>query len=106
MRVDAESFLLAPGSYRVTATVHTTESGQLQLELGGVAVDNSTFGNANPTAGGHPIVVDAIVTVPAGPGEVLAVINPAGNSTALTITPADGALTHAYAQKLIIEKLA
>jgi len=37
---------------------------------------------------------------------VLAVINPVGNSTALTVTPADGSLTHAYAQKLIIEKLA
>jgi hypothetical protein len=106
VRVDGSSFTLPPGSYRVTATVHTTEPGQLELELAGAAVDNSCFGNANPTAGGHPIVVDAIVTVPAGPGQVLAVINPVGNSTALTITPADGALTHAYAQKLIIEKLA
>ncbi len=106
VRVDASSFTLAPGTYRVTATVHTTEPGQLELELNGAAVDNSNFGNANPTSGGHPIIVDAIVTVPAGPGQVLAVINPAGNSTALTITPADGSLTHAYAQKLIIEKLA
>ena len=48
--------------------------------------------------------MDAIVTVP--PGQVLAVINPVGNSTALTITAADGALTHAYVQKLIIEELA
>jgi hypothetical protein len=106
VRVDASSFTLAPGTYRVTATVHTTEPGQLELELAGVAVDNSNFGNANPTSGGHPIIVDALVTVPAGPGQVLAVINPAGNSTALTITPSDGALTHAYSQKLIIEKLA
>lgn len=106
VRVDGSSFTLAPGTYRVTATVHTTEPGQLELELAGVAVDNSNFGNANPTSGGHPIIVDAIITVPPGPGEVLAVINPAGNATALTITPADGNLTHAYAQKLLIEKLA
>ena len=106
VRVDGASFTLAPGTYHVTATVHTTEPGQLELELGGLAVDNSCFGNANPTAGGHPIVVDAIVTVPAGPGQVLAVINPAGNATALTVTPADGSLTHAYAQKLIVVKLA
>jgi len=105
VRVDGSSFTLAPGSYRVTATVHTTEPGQLELELNGAAVDNSCFGNANPTSGGHPIIVDAIVTVPAGPDQVLAVINPVGNSTALTVTPADGSLTHAYAQKLIIEKL-
>lgn len=106
VRVDASSFTLAPGTYRVTATVHTTEPGQLELELAGAVVDNSCFGNANPTSGGHPIIVDAIVTVPAGPGQVLAVINPAGNATALTITPSDGNLTHAYSQKLIIQKLA
>jgi len=106
VRVDNSSFTLLPGVYRVTATVHTTEPGQLELELNGASVDNSCFGNANPTSGGHPIVVDAIVSVPAGPAQTLAVINPAGNATALTITPADGNLTHAYAQKLVIQQLA
>ena len=105
VRVDASSFTLAAVTYRVTATVHTTEPGQLELELAGAAVDNTCFGNANPTSGGHPIIVEAIITVPGG-GAVLAVINPAGNATALTITPADGNLTHAYAQKLVIQKLA
>lgn len=106
LRVDGSSFSMPPGTYRVTATVHTTEPGQLELELDALAVDNSCFGNANPTLGGHPIIIDSIITVPAGVNQVLAVINPAGNMTALTITPADGSLTHAYSQKLIIQKVA
>ena len=37
---------------------------------------------------------------------ILKVINPAGNSTALTLTPSDGALTQAPATSLVIKRLA
>ena len=105
-RVDASSFELAtPGSYRVIFKVHTTEPGQLQLELDGLGLPETTSANMNPTSGGHPIVGDAIITTTTA-NAVVAVINPPGNSTALTITPADGASTHANAQTITFERLA
>lgn len=93
------------GTYEVTFNVHTTEPGQLQLELNGTALDYTTAANMNPTAGGHPIGGTFLVTT-AAINAKLAVINPAGNSTALTITPADGANTHANTQSIVIKKLA
>jgi hypothetical protein len=106
VRVDASSFTLpATGTYKVTATVHTTEPGQLQLEINGVPQPQTTSGNQNPTAGGHTHTIDAIITTGA-PNAELAVINPAGNTPALTITPADGASTHANAQTLTVLRIA
>ena len=102
---DATSFTIPTiGTYEVTFRVHTTEHGQLQLELNGTAVDKSTAVNMNPTAGGHPIIGNCIITTVAI-NSVLAVINPAGNSTALTVTPSDGADTHANAQSITIKRL-
>lgn len=105
-RVDASSFTLAAvGTYEVIFSVHTTEAGQLQVELNGLGVPNTTTPDMNPTSGGHLIVGHSIVTTSV-PNEVLAIINPPGNSSALTITPADGAQTHANAQRLIIRRIA
>jgi hypothetical protein len=105
-RIDASSFTLpVAGTYKITATVHTTEPGQLQLEINGAAQAQTTSGNQNPTAGGHTHTIDAIITTGA-PNAVLAVINPAGNTPALTITPADGASTHANAQTLTVLRIA
>ena len=106
VRVDGSSFTLPDvGTYRITFKVHTTQTGQLQLELDDVALPETTTPDMNPTDGGHLIVGDAIITT-AVPSAVLAVINPAGNSTALGITPANGASTHANAQSIVIERLA
>jgi hypothetical protein len=98
------SFTMPAGTWEIDVDVHTTEPGQLQLELGGTAVDYSTASNSNPTAGGHPLHIHALVTTTAG--QVLAVINPAGNSPALTITPADGASTHAAVPKISFRRVA
>jgi hypothetical protein len=98
------SFTMPAGTWEIDVDVHTTETGQLQLELAGAAVDYSTAGNSNPTSGGHPLHIHALVTTTAG--QVLAVINPAGNSPALTITPADGASTHAQAMKITFHRVA
>ena len=105
VRDDASSFrLVAAGTYRVSFKVHATEPGQLQLEVDGAGLPETTTPEMNPTAGGHLFVADVLVTVAAN--AVLAVINPVGNSTPLTITPADGASTHANAQSIAIERVA
>lgn len=104
--IDASSFTLPDiGTYEITFRVHTTEPGQLQLELNGAAQPQTTAGNSNPTSGGHPIIGSSFLTT-VGTNAVLAVINPAGNSPALTITPADGASTNAQAQTITIKRIA
>lgn len=105
VRADDSSFTLPDvGTYEVTFHVHTTEPGQLELEVNGVEEPECTGEDMNPTAGGHSIVGSCIITT-AGVNAVIDVINPPGNSTALTITPHDGANTHANSQTLIIKKL-
>lgn len=104
-RVDDSSFILPDiGTYHVIFKVHTTEPGQLQLELNGVDLAETVTPDMNPTAGGHLIVGDSYITTSVI-NEVLAVISPVGNTPALTITPADGASTHANAQSITIERL-
>jgi hypothetical protein len=93
------------GTYMVSFSVHTTEPGQLQLELGGTALAYTCSANMNPTSGGHPIGGTFFVTTVAN-NSVLAVINPAGNAAALTITPADGSETHANTQSLVVTRIA
>jgi hypothetical protein len=106
VRVDGSSFTLAAvGTYQVDFMVHTTEPGQLELELNGAPVPESCRPNMNPTSGGHPIGGTVFVTTVA-PNAVLAVINPAGNAAALTITPADGSETNANAQTITIRRIA
>ena len=85
--------------------VQTTEPGQLQLDLdqggGPTLLDDSTTGNQDPTSGGHGFAGnDFVVTTVIN--AVLRVINPPGNTPALTITPSDGASTHANTQSLVI----
>lgn len=102
--VSTTSFQLpVAGFYKIVARVHTTEPGQLQLRVDGVALPATTQGNQNPTAGGHVHTIDAIIFVAAA--AIVEVINPAGNAPALTITPADGASTHANSQSLSIMQL-
>jgi hypothetical protein len=105
-RVDGSSFTLPDvGTYQIDFMVHTTEPGQLELELNGAAVPESCRANMNPTSGGHPIGGTVFVTT-AAINAVLAVINPAGNAAALTITPADGSETHANSQTITIQRIA
>jgi len=96
--------LVEIGTYEVTFNVHTTEQGQLQLEVNGVDIPESVVVDANPTSGGHLLVGTTIITTSA-PNSVLAVINSVGNATALTITQSDGNLTAANAQRLIVKKI-
>jgi hypothetical protein len=93
------------GVYEVTFSLHTTEPGQLMLEVDGVALDYTVATNANPTMGGHPIGGTHLVATGAD-NATLRVMNPPGNATALTVTPADGTLTQANIGSLIVKRLA
>jgi len=105
VRIDNSSFTLPKiGTYEVNFSIHTTESGQIQLELDGVDLPETVVANMNPTAGGHLITGSFFVTT-TGLNSILAVVNPTGNSTALTITTANGASTHANSQVLTIKKI-
>jgi len=104
-RVNTTSFTLPTiGTYEIYFSVHTTEAGQIQLELDGVDLPETVAANMNATAGGHLITGTFFVTTSL-PNTILAVINPSGNAAALTITSADGASTHANAQVLTIKKI-
>ncbi len=95
------------GTYEVTFSVQTTEPGQFQADIGDgttqVIVPGSCGVNQNPTSGGHPISQTFSVTT-ASTNRILRIINPAGNTPALTITPADGASTHANTPTLSIRQ--
>lgn len=95
--------VVTSGIYDIVFQAHTTEPGQLMLEIDGSEQNRTIVTNDNPTSGGHPIHGHSIQQLTAG--QVVAVINPPGNSTALTITPADGADTWARPQKLILERI-
>jgi hypothetical protein len=93
------------GTYDITFRVHTTEPGQLQLALDTVPQPQTTSADMDPTSGGHVLVGNSIITTTVV-DSIIQVINPAGNSTALTITPANGAETWANAQTFVIRRLA
>ena len=99
------SFTLpAAGLYKVQWIVQTDEPGQLQLVLNGSIVQfQTTVGNQNATIGGHQICGNAYVAIIVTSD--ISVISPAGNSTALTITPASGSSTEANVQSITIERI-
>ena len=92
--------LVDPGTYRVSWQVSVSEAGQLQLEVGGAADPTTVVGRATGTS---QIVGSSLITT-INPNTSLRVLNPAGNSTALTITPIAGG-THAVSASLVIEAL-
>ena len=103
---DGSSFYLPNiGTYEITFRVHTTEPGQLLIELNGADQADTVAVNMNPTSGGHPIIGNAFITT-TSVNSLIAIINPEGNSTALTITPANGAETHANTQSITIKQIA
>lgn len=103
-RASASTFTVSEtGTYEVSFHVQTTEPGQLKLQVNGTDEHSCVAANMIPTAGGHPIDGNCIVVLSAG--DVIAIVNPVGNVAALTITPADGAQTHANSQTLTIKKL-
>jgi hypothetical protein len=87
----------AIGAYQVTYQVSVTEAGQLILTLNGADLAYTVTGRATGTS---EITATAIVQTTAA-NSVLSVRNPAGNSTALTITPLAGGTRPASAHLAI-----
>lgn len=101
VRTGPSTFNLAQiGTYRVSFSVPISEAGQLVLTLNGVDLAYTVVGRATGTT---PISGTAYVestTV----NSILTVRNPAGNSTALTVTPLAGG-SQPVASTLTIERL-
>lgn len=100
-RLNATQFLLPTiGSYLVLFQVSVTEAGQLMLSLNGDLIANSVVGRATGTS---QIVGTSVVSTTT-PNNILEVINPPGNSPALTITPVAGG-THPVSAHLVIIRI-
>lgn len=100
-RLGPSSFNLGPiGTYQILFQVSITEAGQLILTLNGQDLDYTVVGRATGTS---QIVGMAVVTTTAV-NSVLTVRNPAGNATALTITPLAGG-TRPVSAHLVITQI-
>jgi microcompartment protein CcmL/EutN len=81
--------------------VSVTEAGQLMLDLNGsiAATASTVAGRATGTSQiSNSVIINAVAN------DVLRVINPTGNATALTITPSAGG-THAVSAWLTIKRV-
>lgn len=100
-RLNSSMFLLPTvGTYLVQFQASVTEAGQLMLRLNASPVANSVVGRAT---GATQIVGLSLITTTT-PNSVLEVINPPGNSPALTMTPVAGG-THSVSAHLVIIRI-
>ena len=104
-RTSASTFNLAAiGTYQVMFQVSVSEAGQLVLDLdsgaGTVELPYTVVGRATGTSqiAGMSLITTSVVN------STLSLHNPAGNSTALTITPLSGG-THPVSAHLVITLL-
>ncbi|GFZ31642.1 hypothetical protein CSC2_21680 [Clostridium zeae] len=101
-RISPTAFNLSNiGTYQVLFQVSVTEPGQLILTLNGADLAYTVVGRATGTS---QIVGIALVTT-TSVNSILTVRNPAGNSTALTITPFAGG-TRPVSAHLVITQIA
>ena len=101
VRTGPSTFTLsAIGTYQVMFQVSVNEAGQLDLTLNSLELPSTVVGRATGT---NQIVGFSLVTTTVT-NSVLTVRNPAGNSTALTITPLAGG-TSAVSAHLVITQI-
>ncbi|UQD51337.1 collagen-like protein [Bacillus methanolicus] len=101
VRATSDSFTLSEiGTYQVLFQVSVDEPGQLILTLNGADLAYTVVGRATGTSQivGMALVQTSVIN------SILTVRNPAGNSTALTITPLAGG-TRPVSAHLIITRL-
>jgi hypothetical protein len=101
-RTGTSTFKLSSiGTYQVLFQVSVTEAGQLILTLNGVDLAYTVAGRATGTSQiiGMALVQTTVIN------SILTVRNPAGNSTALTITPLAGG-TRPVSAHLVITQIA
>jgi hypothetical protein len=98
-RINATQFSLgAVGTYQVMFQVSVDEPGQLELTLNGAGLAYTVVGRATGTS---QIAEMALVQTTVA-ASMLTVRNPAGNSTALTITPFAGGANSVSAHLVIM----
>ena len=100
-RLTASTFNLAAiGTYQIMFQVSVTEPGQLILTLNGADLAYTVVGRATGTSelAGMSLVTTNVIN------SMLTVRNPAGNSTALTITPLAGG-TRPVSAHLVITQI-
>ena len=87
VRTGSSSFMLSNiGTYNVSFVVSVTEAGQLGLAVNGLQLAYTVVGRATGTS---EIVGESLVTT-TSVNALLTVVNPVGESTALSITPLAG----------------
>jgi len=97
--ISSSTFLLpAIGTYWVMFQVSVAEPGQLVLRLNGTEIPISLVGRATGTS---QIVGVSLLTT-TSPNSFLEVVNPSGNTPALTITPIAGGTQSVSAHLVII----
>ncbi len=100
VRAGPSSFTLkAIGFYQITFQVSVSEAGQLAVALGGVIQPYTVVGRATGTCQ----IVGTCIVQTTVTNTVLSIINPAGNSTALTITPLAGGASNVSAHLVILQ---
>lgn len=100
-RTGPSSFnLLEIGTYQVLFQVSVQEAGQLIITLNGEDLEYTVSGRATGT---DQIVGMALITT-TSEDSILTIRNPAGNASALTITPLSGG-TRPVSAHLVITKL-
>ena len=89
------------GTYHIEFQASVAEAGQLILTLNGVEVARTVVGRATGTTQivGNTLITTTVVN------SILEVRNPAGNATALTLTPLAGG-TRPVSANLVIEQIA
>jgi len=100
-RTGSSTFNLAAiGTYQIMFQVSVTEAGQLILTLNGADLAYTVVGRATGTSelAGMSLVTTSVIN------SILTVRNPAGNSTALTITPLAGG-TRPVSAHLVITQI-
>ena len=101
IRTGVSSFSLAEiGTYQVLFQVSVTEAAQLILTLNGADLEYTVAGRATGTS---QIIGMAIVET-TSVNSILTVRNPAGNASAITITPLAGG-TRAVSAHLMITRI-
>jgi hypothetical protein len=100
-RLGASTFRLTTiGTYSVSFSVPVTEAGQLDLRLNGAELAYTVAGRAT----GSSEIVDESLVKTTSVDSVLEVVNPAGESTALTVTPLAGG-TRPVSATLVVEQI-
>ena len=100
-RINATSFNLAQiGTYQVMFQVGVNEAGQLILTLNGADLAYTVVGRATGTSQIIEMAIVATTTI----NSTLTVRNPAGNVTALTVTPLAGG-TRPVSAHLVITQI-